>query len=209
MRYVDILQEIEALPSKRRRSLRRLLQLADHRDEEVRFRAIERLGEYPSETVIRRLHAGLEDTDELVRIACLEILGDWRDEASIDLVTKCLDDDDELVRCAAADALGDIGNTRSVRVLEPRIAEASDRERMSLYAALCELGREKYFERLLNLLKSEDYRTRCAVANTIWQFVNESNKKKVLEKLLESLEVEDTIAARSSIEEAIEDLIED
>ena len=203
--YVDILEEIESLPSKRRRSLRRLLQLADHRDEEVRFRAIERLGEYPSETVIRRLHAGLEDTDELVRIACLEILGDWRNEASIDLITKCLDDDDELVRCAAADALGEIGNTRSVRVLEPRIAEASDRERMSLYAALCGLGREKYFEPLLNLLKSDDYRTRCAVANSIWLYVNDSNKKKVLEKLREALEIEDTVAARSSIEEAIKD----
>lgn len=62
------------------------------------------------------------------------------------------------------------------------------------------------------LLNDNHYRTRCAVANLLCQFIDDKDKAKVIEKIELALAKEKTEAASSSLSNAIaelEDEVED
>ncbi|MDJ0951258.1 MAG: HEAT repeat domain-containing protein [Alphaproteobacteria bacterium] len=200
------LEEIEALSATSTASLTRLLAYSRDADPEIRFRAIERLGEHRSDPGLKRTRDGLCDDDKMVRIACLEIVGDWKDRASLDPVTKCLDDRDVLVRRAAAEALGRIGDPASIRALRSRILRSGDAEKASLFLALYDCGLAEYLGELLGLLESDDYHARCSVANAAAGRTDKTNRTFILSKLEAALARETTQAAGSSLRAAIDEV---
>jgi HEAT repeat protein len=203
---VTKLSEIEAIPENRPESRDRLLELSHDIDPEVRFRAIEKLGRYPSDSIPSRVREGLRDPDELVRVACIEILGGWRDSDSVSALQNCLSDPERIVRQAAAVSLGLIGDERMVPELEARIPGTADTDKTAYYFALVALGEAKYLDALLDMLSSADYRARCMVANLIPSIASQAGKDKVLARLRSALQTETTVAARSSLSNALEDI---
>lgn len=188
-------------------SLKRLLELSNDEDEEVRFRSIEALANFNvTEVMINRVRQGLADVDELVRIECVELIGDWEDSESIELIYKCLGDSSELVRSAAITCLGQIGKEDTTAVLITKFQDLTGLERLSCAIALYTLGQEKYLDIALSFLFDQDYRVRCATANLVSNYSEDENKWYIISKLNEALQKEDTKAAASSISKAIKEL---
>lgn len=196
--------EIAAISESSPEGRERLLELSHDLDPEVRFRAIEKLGQYKSDAVRSRVRESLHDPDELVRVACIEILGSWRDSASVGALQNCLSDPERIVRQAAAVSLGQIGDEGIVPELEARIPGTADTEKASYYFALIALGEARYLDAFLNMLASADYRARCIVANLVPSIAARAGKDNVLPKLRSALQTEASAAARSSLSNAIE-----
>jgi hypothetical protein len=82
--------------------------------------------------------------------------------------------------------------------------ERSSRARVGVYEALFRLGDQPSLQRLLALLRSKQYRVRCAVANTVGELpLNPESKADVRRALREALAAEQTVAASSSLESAL------
>lgn len=174
----------------------------------MRDSAIEKIGEfggkYHFEESIRRIRAGIFDDQILVRSTCILVLGDWQDIESLDKIVELLVDDDCTVRIAAAEAVGWMGDVSKVEILESLLETIEeDNELVFFYFALALLGQEKWIAKILDLLNSDCYITRCATANSLIQLATEQNKSAILESLKQALAREETIAARSTIENAI------
>lgn len=199
------LEEVELLRPEEAGALKRILTLSTDPDEEVRMRAIERFVEFPKADVHDRAVQALQDTDQFVRIEALESLGFWADKSDYKSIVKRVDDDEELVRCAAADALGNIGNTDALRILELRSVSGAERERVSIFAAIRRIdpSNQKALWSLLDLLRSSDYRVRCAAANSVEMRLHIANDISEIKRRLDAaLNNEDTAAARSSVKAA-------
>jgi HEAT repeat protein len=72
-----------------------------------------------------------------------------------------------------------------------------------LYEALHQLSDPRALARLMQLLKSRSYRTRCAAANTLADLKLGDRRAAVRTTLMEAQRAESSVAARSSIENAL------
>lgn len=203
------LREIEQLQLGGPSSVSRLIELSNHADEEVRFRAIEALGGFAAtdESQARVLNA-LTDTDDLVRTAAVEVLGSWKSADADSGLAQAISDSSELVRSAAIVSLAEVGSKESIWILERKYQADScgDAERLSCAIALYVLGRNHYLSRALEFLTNDSYQLRCAAANLLSDFTATGDIPLVLKELRSSIATESTAAARSSMENAIEAL---
>lgn len=199
------LDEIERLSAIGAVGVAGLLALARNNDEEVRMRSIEALAEYADQVeVMVAVRAALDDEDELVRVASLEIVGDYKDAGSYDAVLAHLSDSSALVRGNAAIALALIGRADVIPIVTARLEAGTDnRERVDYLIALIALGERSLTSDYLALIADPDYQVRCAVANRAVQFDDLMAGWELCEIFRQALTVERTVAARSSLEEAL------
>lgn len=198
------LEEIESITNQTSNLLERVLELSQDVDREVRYRAIEFIQQSGILDTLKTVRQYLCDSDELIRVICLEILGEVQDERSVKDIDSLLDDESFLVRGAAAISLGEIGISSSIDKLLSRLSvEDDDEVKIPIYSALYSLGQDAYLEKLLDGLNNEYYRVRCATANLLTDITNNHNKAKIIEALSIALQKEETVAASSSIKNAL------
>lgn len=204
------LEEIESLrltPSTE--NLERLLVLLSDDDEEVRFRSIEALEDYPSsESLKAKVRNMFFDKDELVRATSIELIGEWQDTDSVKLLSDAMSDESQLVRSAAVLSLAQVGLPDTVALLRDSYSELRGLDLVSTAVALYALGEDRYLADALGCMSSPDYRVRCATANLLAGFVRHEHKGIAIEYMRKAMKVEETRAAASSISEAIKILEE-
>jgi HEAT repeat protein len=114
------------------------------------------------------LYPLLEDPACVVRIEAIESLAIIGDNRALPLLAKKLRDPDPLVRSYAAESVFQLGGKKYARALELAYqSEQEDLARVGFAAVLFALGDAKQLLILLDLLSAEDYRVRCAAANTL------------------------------------------
>lgn len=185
----------------RKEGVKPLLGKLSDRSVEVRLRAVESLGALLSGgRCPRALIRSLRDPNELVRIEAAESLGAVGDRKALPSLWKALDDRSPLVRSYIAGAIGSVGGERDVARLEERLRrERSDTARLGFYQALHMLGRRGVLKDLLELLRSDDYRVRCAAANILSNVAaDRADTPLVMSALRKALRSESTVAAKSS-----------
>jgi HEAT repeat protein len=184
-----------------------LVELLADRHREVRYEAAQALGRVlrGSGKAPAALLRAIADRDELVRVAASEAAGDIGDKRAARQLRRRLNDPSSLVRSWAASALGWL----SVRGARGALMTASRRERsatarVGIYEALFRLGEPSSLQQLLALLRSKQYRVRCAVANTVADLpLDPGSKGEVRRALREALAAEQTVAATSSLKFAL------
>lgn len=198
------LEEIESITNQTSDLLNRVLELSQDADWEVRYQAIEFIQQSGILDTLKRVRQGLCDSEELVRVVSIEILGEVQDERSVKDIESLLDDASSLVRGAAALSLGEIGINGIIdKLLSRLLVEDDDEVKIPIYTALYILGQDEYLENLLEGLANEYYRVRCASANLLTGIANEHNKAKIVEALSIAFQREETVAALSSIKNAL------
>lgn len=184
-----------------------LLPLTENPDKEIRFKALEALWGYTGDAVLNAVVNRLKDDDELVRISAVEALGEMRNSRGKQHLMNALTDVEEIVRREAAEGLGELGDASAVPVLQAFLQkETSSTSKVGFYVGLYLLGAEFHLKSLLNLLKDPSYRVRCSIANCVLDLVNEENKKLIIKALDAALRRETTVAARSTLQSALEEL---
>lgn len=184
-----------------------LIKLTDDLDEEIRYHALESLRGYTGEDVFKAVVRHLKDDHELVRISAVEAIVDLGDTRGVEYLVKALADEEEIIRSYAAEGLGIIGTEASKPMLEKYLSyETSSLAKRGFFVGLYLLGEKKYLKSILDLLKDPDYRVRCAVANTVVDLINQENEYIVKQSLQSALQNEQTNAARSSIQGALEEI---
>ena len=184
-----------------------LISLTDYNDEEVRYYALEALRGYTGEDLFETAIKLFNDNDELVRISVVQLLVEMGYPDGLEYLIKALADNEELVRSYAAEGIGKLGSTASIPLLELNLlCETSTLAKLGFLVGLYLLGEEKYLIQILDLLEDPSYKVRCAVANTVVDLVNEENRNLIKQSLLLALKNEETNAARSSMEGAINEL---
>jgi HEAT repeat protein len=185
----------------------RLVELLADRDGSVRYEAAHALGRAlagSGKAPVALLRC-IDDRDELVTIAAIEAAGDIGDKRAAPRIRRRLNDPSPLVRSWAASALGLLG----ARGAHGALMEASRRERSStarvgMYEALSRLGEPSSLESLLALLRSKQYRVRCAVANAVAELpIGPDCRGEVRRALRQALAAEQTVAAASSLKSAL------
>lgn len=187
---------------KNKRGITPLLHRLTDSNYEVRMRATESLGillkgKRSPLALIKRL----QDSDELVRITAVEALELIGDKKALPTLWKMTRDQSPLVRSYAAEAIGKLGGERDIPRFQKLLKqETSDRAKVGFFYALYVLGQDTVLKDLLLLLRSSDYRARCATANRLSEIpMDESEKEIILRALRRALRVEPTVAARSCI----------
>lgn len=184
-----------------------LLPMLKDADSEVRMLAIESIGKLEDgKLYVADIAKCLKDESELVRISAAEVLGEIGNPAALDNLESSLSDKSGLVRSYVAEAIGSIGQSESISMLEKHLSEELDENaRIGFYVALHNLNKKDYLGNLIDLLKNNDYRIRCAVANSfsILDLTSEESSR-VINTLTQALNKEKTIAARSSIESTLQ-----
>jgi HEAT repeat protein len=204
--YARDLHEIRKAREQIRKSIADLVRMTSKRSYEVRMDALEALGDsqFNLEPQVRK---AIADRDELVRTTGAEIAGERRLTAlTDDLVRRLKSDRSALVRSAAAVALGEMQAVETRNILKARISVSDDEERVGLYYALVRLGVRRYFKLFLNGLRHDFYRIRCATANLLPDLINENNRSMALRFLKDALVHERTVAARSSLDDALKEI---
>jgi HEAT repeat protein len=138
----------------------------------------------------------------------MEGLAGLDDRTAIPTIRACLKDPDELVRKTAALSLALLDDHHAVPALEEQARNGSELEKANALAGLVLLGKSEYFRRLLNLLRSQEYLTRSAVANVLAAMVPKLEpqmREAGRAALSRALTAETTKAARSSISAAIDE----
>lgn len=180
-----------------------LLVLCDDPDDEVRYRTLELFFDVKNEKIEETVCRLLRDGSELVRVTCLEVLGAWGDASKEQYVLQMLTDESELVRSAAIVAIGDLRIFTAVETLEKMLPTCGEEEEVRIYYALYKLRKYEYLSLFLDGLFHEFYRIRCATANLAVDLIDKNNKDFILNLLLQKIQTEETVAAKSSIEGAI------
>lgn len=185
----------------------RVTELLADRHRDVRYEAAQALGRVlagSGRAPVALLRA-IGDRDEFVRIAASEAAGDIGDRRAAPQLRRRLNDPSPLVRSYAASALGLLGlESARTALANASRRERSSRARVGVYEALFRLGDQPSLQRLLALLRSKQYRVRCAVANTVGELpLNPESKADVRRALREALAAEQTVAASSSLESAL------
>lgn len=203
---IEELEEIEELSPDDRGALLRILTFSRHRDEEVRMCAIEKLYEFPEESVRDRVVDALNDIDFLVRTNALEIIGDWGHASDLDTVLPYLDDESEIVRFAAIEAVGNMGVATIVPLLIRLVGTSSEGECVRIYSALRKLDTSDNWplSQLLGLLKSSKPNVRAAVVNSVNDDLHiECELKLVEQHLRKALAIEDVAHVKTYIHGAL------
>ncbi|MGC1339152.1 MAG: HEAT repeat domain-containing protein [Candidatus Binataceae bacterium] len=205
-RYARDMREIRKARVRIKESVERLARMSVAHSYETRLEALEALNdcEIELEPYVRK---AMSDRDELVRTTAAEIAGERRLLSLRDRLIRQLNSDhSRLVRSAAAVALGDMNAVEARGALKERISVSGDWERNGIYYALVKLGVERNFDYFLSGLKHDSYIVRCATASLLPGLVNVKNRAIALKSLKVALLREQTVAARSSIEDAIEEI---
>lgn len=187
----------------------RLSQALTDRNSEVRFRAVERLGELKIQAALLPLLEHLrQDRSPLVRLAAAESLGCLRSKKALQGLVSALTDKDELVRGYAAEAIARIGDRTCAPILRRSLRkEQHPAARVRLYAAGYRLGDVTMLTKLMNMLHHRSYRVRCAAVNLLVGSIKRTTvKRKIIQLFQEQLAKEPTIAVRSSLKRALRDL---
>lgn len=206
------LGEIKRIEDSETPDVNRLLEFSKDEDDEIRYRAFELLICHQLPEVKQQVLIGLNDSDELVRVACLEILGYWEEDDCLEQIRQLLiNDESVLVQSYAALALAEIGNKVAIAWIKEVLPDTVGGEGcFFLSAALYHLGEKSYLNNVFDGLRDPFYRSRCASANLLANYcTDDSTRDLILSHLSAALEIETTIAAKSSIQEAIADIIED
>lgn len=154
---------------------------------EVRYDVVEALGILLSGTrkAPAQLVRLLSDRDPLVRIQTLDSLSSIGDKRRVRFVARSLHDLDPLVRAHAAECIADLGGVQYRRHLRSQLRK--DRNplvQIGILDALHRMGERDMFKRLVEKLKSDSYRVRCATANSIRALdVNPRNRQMALSAL--------------------------
>lgn len=183
-----------------------VLSMLKDSDSEVRTIAVESIGKLANGNFpIKTLANYLNDTNELVRVSVAEVLAEIGDVTVLDDLETALNDKSPLVRSYVAEAIGSIGQQKNVEVLEAYLSsEVDENAKVGFYIGLYKLNKKDVLRNLIDLLESEDYRVRCAVANS-FSILNLSSAEisQVINVLKQALDKEKTVAARSSIESTL------
>jgi hypothetical protein len=156
----------------------------------------------------------LNDDDELVRIEAQDVIFGNFNSLTSKVVTTLFDltskkyKEDELFCRNAYQIIGKFGSHKDVILLK-KILKSEKREQVliGIYNGLYDRHKDGIIlKRILSLMNSKDYTIRCAVANTLADIYENSNDEKVLKFLKECLKSENTIAGKSSIKNAINDI---
>jgi HEAT repeat protein len=168
------------------------------------FGALSKPGKSP-----KTLISLLEDKDELVRVAAAESLGLIGDRRALPKVREALYDKSALVRSYAAPAVGQLGSRKDRRLLTSMLRTEKDEiARVGFLTGLYGLGERESLTELLNLMsKANDYRARCAAANTLAELrLTKTERRIVIDALRRALRREPTVASRSSIRSTLQEL---
>lgn len=202
------LDTVDILNEKIEDSVDKLLALCNDENEEVRYRALEALQCVKNIETEKTVYKCLEDQDELVRTSSLEILGYWGEKKNEDRIFMFLTDNSPLVRSAAAISLGQIGSQKYSDEIIEMLKTSESEDKVGLYYYLCRVGRHEYLTAFLNGLLDSFYRIRCATANLLIDLVDEHNIDFVINFLKLLYKKEKTEAAKSSIKNAINELVD-
>lgn len=184
-----------------------LLSLTENQDELIRYGALEALWGYAGEDVFKAICRRLKDSNDLVRITAVEVLGSLKDMRGEEHLIDALTDENEIVRRNAAEELGMLGSNRALSVLQTYLQnESSTTAKVGFYVGLYHLGSKIHLMSLLNLLNDPSYEVRCAVANNVVDLVDQENKRLIERALQVALRREPTIAARSTLQSALNEI---
>jgi len=200
------LEEIEEMRPDDRGALLRILTFSRHRDEEVRMCAIEKLYEFPEESVRHRVIDALNDDEFLVRTNALEIIGDWGHASDLDMVLPFFDDESEIVRFAAIEAVGNLGVAKIAPRLVRLIGTSTEGECVRIHSALRKLDISDNWplSQLLGLLESSKPNVRAAVVNSINDDLHiECELTLVEQHLRKALAIEDVAHVKTHIHDAL------
>ncbi len=147
----------------------------------------------------------LQDPSEMVRVQVAESLGLIGDRTALRALWIALKDRSGLVRGYVASAIGDLGTNKDVVRLRRALArERSPRAKVGYYAALHKLGEREAIAELIKLLRSADYRVRCAAANNLGRLANRRREAETVSRALRAaMRGEPTAAARSSFRSSL------
>lgn len=201
------LSAVEALShfSKSTKVKHMLLNLASDTNSEIRYNAVESLINFPEQEVFSSLTKRLTDNNELVRIVTVEVLGENYLELAIPHLIPLLSDKASLVRSYVAETLGKSGDKRLIPLFKKALQqEKRNIARLGFYIGLYLLGESSCLKSILSLLKTRSYRVRCAVANSLESLSTKENYNLIMEHLNLALSKEQTVAAKSSITNAIQ-----
>jgi HEAT repeat protein len=123
---------------------------------------------------------------------------------AIPVLTSALSHRSPLVRGYAASALGEIGDRRVADRLERALGhEDHPFVRVNVLYGLCRLGRGAMMGDVLGMLRHPRYRIRCAAASCLRDLANRRNARRIAGAVEAALRVEETVAARSSLEDCL------
>jgi len=206
--YNEKLDVIPLVFSRLNESVDELIALCVDTDKEVRYTTIELLAGVKTQKIEDTVCTLLHDSDELVRTTCIEVLGSWNDTSKAHHVVDMLKDNSELVRSTAIVAIGDMGISTASELLKKMLPSCGEEEEPCIYYALYKLGKHEYLPLFLDGLFHDFYRVRCATANLSVNITNEKNQSFIINVLTQKLKTEETVAAKSSIQGAIETIQE-
>lgn len=178
--------------------------LIDDENTFVREKVLELLPLYGNDIAVKHCMKALTDPDELVRITASEVL--LHTQLDYDSITLLIDlftaTDEPLITRNIAEVLGMTKDPRSIDPLKDKLKKhPDDQMKLGIYIGLVHMGFKAYFKNILSLLHSEDYQVRCAVANSMDSTIGETSE--ILKKLNKRLEIEPTIAVKSSLSAAL------
>ena len=183
-----------------------VVSMLDDSSDEVRMLAIESIAKLDDgKRYVKQIAKYLQDKNELVRVAAAEFLGEFGKPNVLDDLEMALNDESALVRSYVTASIGSIGQKKSVSVPEKfLLSERDEVARVGFYVGLHKLKQKEYLHQLMELIESEDYRVRCAAANSLSSLKLASTEISLVVKILKSaLGKEKTVAARSSIESTL------
>jgi len=183
-----------------------LVELLDDSDSEIRLNSIEALVEVDN---IKRhtleIAKLLQDRDKLVRITAAEALGEIRDMKVLKSLESALKDSSSLVRSYVAEAIAFIQGKKAKNTLTKHLAsEDSQRVKISILAALYDIGYHEYLTDLLSQYNSPIYQDRCAIANLIAELRLVKSDMRIVKKFIrDKLKTESSVAVKSSLNNAL------
>lgn len=215
---LSILDKIEERLYDEQTSIEYLMTLFNDKEDEIRSRVAEVLILFESFQAKQILLKLLNDKDELVRTNVCDSLSNIN---SLDVVnilkSKVKNDKSSLVRSYAILAIVDIFINNKFDIKENLVLffkTALKKEKIigvkiCYYKALyILLGDNNYLFLLIAELNNRLYRNRCATVNLLISLINKGNKNIIYEALVKRLNIEKTIAVKSSIEKIIDNLDE-
>ena len=144
--------------------------LLGDKSKRIRYNAAECLGILYEDsgrqlTGLRNL---LQDPSDIVRAQALESLALLKDRRALPEIVPLLSDDDPVVRSYAAASVGVLGGVSYKKALRRNLkTDKEELARVGFYEGLFLLGEREALKEMLMLLQSQNYRVRCAVANTV------------------------------------------
>jgi len=170
----------------------------------VRSEAIKALMKINNDRYLSELVPLLDDKDEVVRVDAIECVALLGGKSASKYLIRLISDRSELVRAYAGTVLGEIGGKSYAKTMEKRLEqERGGLAKLGLLEGLFLLGQKERLSEILKLINSKRYHVRCSVANTLPSLVNKDNKKIIAESLINAFKREATVAAKSSIRDAL------